>query len=156
VIILFNRYTWSDIHTWSSVIIIALAALHIPLHWSWIIKMTRSGIRSLAGRSRLNRRSQFNLGINVLIGVSGIICSLSGAIFLFLPGAETVLFSVYVWDLIHTWSGVVMTSTGILHFAIHWKWVTKVFRKYWRVLDKRFAKIGTHRLKDKVPVSIDN
>ena len=130
VIIFFERHTWDDIHTWSSVAIMALAALHIPLHWQWIVKMTKTGFRSMFGKSKLNKHSRFNLFINILIGISGFICGLSGLYFLFLPATPTWIFTPLVWDLIHTWSGVVMTAVGILHFGIHWKWVVKVLGKY--------------------------
>jgi len=128
--IFFERHTWDDIHTWSSVIIMALAALHIPIHWDWMVKMTKIGFRSLAGKSNLNKHSRFNLFINILIGISGLVCGLSGLYFLFLPLTPTWIFAPLVWDMIHTWSGVVMTAAGILHFAIHWKWVVKVLGKY--------------------------
>jgi hypothetical protein len=130
IIIFFERHTWDDIHTLASVVILALAALHIPLHWPWIVKMTKTGFRSIFGRSQLNKHSQFNLSINILIGISGLICGLSGFYFLFLPAKPTWIFTLLVWDLIHTWSGVVMTATAILHFGIHWKWVLKVLGKY--------------------------
>jgi hypothetical protein len=39
------------------------------------------------------------------------------------------LFSRTAWDLIHLWSSVLFISSFILHFAIHWGWVTKVTRK---------------------------
>ena len=139
--IIFERHAWSDIHIWASVIIIGLAALHIPIHWQWIVKMTKTGFRSLFGKSKLNKFSRFNLAINVLIGISGLICGLSGVYFLLVPaalgsaaGAPVWIFSPLVWDLIHTWSGVVMTAVGILHFGIHWKWVVKVLNKYWKAL----------------------
>ena len=134
VIILFGRHTWGDIHIWSSVAIIALAALHIPLHWQWIVKMTKTGFRSLFGKSKLNKHSSFNLAINILIGISGLICGISGLYFLFLPTTPTWIFTRLVWDLIHAWSGVVMTAVGILHFGIHWRWVVKVLGKYGKAL----------------------
>ena len=137
IIIFFERHTWDDIHTWSSVAIMALAALHIPLHWQWIVKMTKTGFRSMIGKSNLNKHSRFNLFINILFGISGLICGLSGLYFLFLPLTPTWLFTVLAWDLIHTWSGVVMTAAGILHFAIHWKWVVKVLAKYGNALFTR-------------------
>jgi hypothetical protein len=147
-VILFERHTWSDVHIWSSVIITALLVLHIPIHWDWIIKMTNSGTKALIGKSSLNKYSQFNLGINVLIGLSGLICGLSGIYFLFFPevlhgGISSWLFSPVVWDLIHTWSGVVMVSAAILHLAIHWKWVVKVIGKYWKALIGRLG--GLHQ-----------
>ncbi len=134
VIIFFERHTWEDIHIWSSVAIMALAALHIPLHWQWVVKMTKTGFRSMFGKSKLNKHSQFNLFINILIGISGLICGLSGLYFLLLPAKPFLIFTPLVWDLIHTWSGVVMTAAGILHFGIHWKWVVKVLGKYGKAL----------------------
>jgi hypothetical protein len=140
VTILFDRQSWSDIHTWASVVMIALVALHVPIHWDWIVKMTKNGIKAVAGKSSLNSRSRFNLWINILIGLSGLICGLSGIYFLLNPGAlhaslgESWLFAPTAWDMIHTWSGVVMISAAILHFGIHWKWVVKVVGKYGKTL----------------------
>jgi hypothetical protein len=141
--ILFDRHVWDDIHTWASVVIIALVAVHIPLHWGWIIKMTRNGLKNIFGKGRLNKYSQFNLAINIMFGLSGLICGLSGLYFLLVPGASHIsqlgdpgwIFNRITWDLVHTWSGVVMIAAGTLHFLIHWKWVVKVIRKYLKVLN---------------------
>jgi len=143
LVIFFERHTWGDIHIWSSVIIMALAALHIPIHWSWITKMTRSGVRTVLGKGKLNKFSQFNLLINILIGLSGLVCGLSGLYFLYEPilvplGSSGWIFNPFTWDMIHTWSGVLVTAAAILHFAIHWRWVTKVSNKYWGAFMERF------------------
>ena len=71
-----------------------------------------------------------------MIGLSGLVCGLSGFYFLFEPvlapvRSEGWIFTRFVWDMIHTWSGVAVTAAAILHFAIHWRWVTKVLNKYW-------------------------
>ena len=147
VTIFFERHTWSDIHIWASVLILALVLLHIPLHWEWIVKMTKSGFRSMLGKSRLNKYSKFNLAINILVGLSGLICAISGVYFLLVPGASHAspvgdpewLFSLLTWDLIHTWSGAVAISAAVLHFWIHWKWVLKVLNKYWKVWTKKLV-----------------
>lgn len=143
MVIIFERHAWGDIHTWSSVVILALAALHIPLHWSWIKKMTRSGVRAAFGKSKLSKHSTFNLLVNILIGLSGVICGISGLYFLFEPilvplGSPGWVFTPFTWDMIHTWSGVVVTAAAILHFAIHWRWVTKVLSKYWGAVQERY------------------
>jgi len=142
IVILFTRHTWGDIHIWAGVAIIALAALHIPLHWKWIVSMTRRVLTMITGECKMNAYAQFNLGVNILIGLSALISGLSGLYFLLVPGASHVaiapdplwLFSRTTWDLIHTWSGVVMIAAATLHFYIHWKWAFKVTRKYWRAL----------------------
>jgi hypothetical protein len=155
VIIFFERHAWGDIHTWSSVVIMALVALHIPLHWSRIVKMTQSGFRSMLGKNKINKHSKFNLGINILIGLSGLICGLSGLYFLLLPDAQGLIFSGFVWDMIHTWSGVVLISTAILHFGIHWLWVVKVLKKYGLNLVEKLSGAGLTRQVQAVPVQMD-
>jgi hypothetical protein len=60
----------------------------------------------------------------------------TGIYLLFVPGGPQsalydpmILFGRTTWDLIHTWSGVILGIAGLIHFAIHWKWVIKVSRK---------------------------
>ena len=36
-----SRWTWKDLHTWTGLVMIAGAALHILLHWNWIVCATR-------------------------------------------------------------------------------------------------------------------
>lgn len=40
-----------------------------------------------------------------------------------------ILFSRATWDLVHTWAGVVLIAAAVIHFAIHWRWITKVTTK---------------------------
>ena len=134
IVIFFTRTTWDLIHTWAGVVIIAIAAIHIPLHWSWIVRTTKNIFTILIGQSKgMNALGQFNLLINGLIGVSGVIATMSSLYFLFFPGSQnnssSLIFSRSVWDVIHTWSGVIMIAAAILHFAIHWRWVLKVAGK---------------------------
>lgn len=134
IVILFTRTTWDLIHTWAGVVMIAITAIHIPLHWSWIVRMTKRIFSILLGKCEgMNARGQFNLLINGVIGISGVIAAISSLYFLFFPGSQnssiSFIFNRAVWDVIHTWSGVIMISAAILHFAIHWRWVLKVAGK---------------------------
>ncbi len=137
IILLFTRSTWDLIHTWVGVSMIAVAAIHIPLHWSWIVAMTKRIFKIMLGQCRgMNARGQFNLVLNGLIGLSGLLAAISGLYFLFFSGTHgtsmlspSILFSRAVWDVIHTWSGVVLIAAAILHFAIHWRWFVKVAGK---------------------------
>ena len=134
IIILFDRGTWDLVHTWTGVLLIATAAIHIPLHWSWIVTMTKRVFKIVLGKCPgMNARGQFNLIINGVIGLSGLIAALSGLYFLFFPGGHgadamttTFLFTRQVWDVIHTWAGTIMIAAAVLHFAIHWRWFIKV------------------------------
>jgi hypothetical protein len=134
VTILFTRHTWDDIHTWAGVAMIAVAVIHLALHWAWVVSMARRTLRELRGQvGAMNARGRFNLGLNVTVALSFLVCALSGVYFLFFPGGNSaadpgLLFSRLTWDLLHTWSAVLLIIAGVLHFAIHWRWVVKVAR----------------------------
>jgi len=135
--VLFERHTWSDIHTWTGILMIAVILIHVPLHWNWIVSMGKRLIKQIFGnRTKLNAYSRFNIFINFLVGLSFIITAVTGIYLLFVPGGSKgayidpmILFSRTTWDLIHTWSGVLVIIAGLVHFTIHWKWITKVTRK---------------------------
>jgi len=39
---LFTRNSWIDIHTWMSVALLVVFALHTFIHWRWLAETTRS------------------------------------------------------------------------------------------------------------------
>lgn len=134
--ILFVRETWDDLHTWFGIVMIVAAAVHIVVHWNWIINMTKRTLQELFLRQRrLNVRSRINVLINILIGLGFLLTAASGIVLLFTPGGRyavdgaVFIFTRSTWDLIHTWAGIVMIEAAVLHFAIHWGWVVKVTRK---------------------------
>ncbi len=138
IIIFFERHTWTELHIWGSIAMLIVAAIHIPVHWNWIVTMSKRVVKIAAGKSKkMNPKGTFNLAVNATIAISALISGLSGIYFLFFPQAlhhpslssPSWLFSFATWDLIHTWSSVLMVASAILHFAIHWKWVTKVTSK---------------------------
>jgi hypothetical protein len=110
--------------------------VHIIVHWNWITKMTRRVFGELTGKgSQFNSRSRYNVMLNVGIGLSFILTSVSGIYMLFVKGGRqgladpAFIFTRTTWDLIHSWSGIAMILIGLLHFAIHWGWVKKVTGK---------------------------
>ena len=46
-----SRETWSDLHTWASLVMIAGVAVHIVLHWKWIVCLTKKMMPSLPRRT---------------------------------------------------------------------------------------------------------
>jgi hypothetical protein len=133
--ILFNRHTWDDLHTWAGVALIAIAILHLSLHWPWVVNMARRTFNQLTGRCGcMNARGRWNLLLNVVVALSFTLAAVSSLYFLFLPGGRgqpdpMFLLSRASWDAIHTWAGVIWIAATLIHFAIHWKWVTKVTAK---------------------------
>jgi len=133
--ILFARQTWDDLHTWSGVAMIAAALIHLVIHWPWVVSMARRIWNELTGKCGcINARGRWNLVLNIIVAISFVLTAVSGVYFLFVSGGRgavdpMILFTRTIWDLIHTWAGVLLIAAAIIHFAIHWKWVTKVTRK---------------------------
>lgn len=133
--ILFTRQTWDNLHTWGGVLMILAALVHLAIHWNWVTAMLRKAWRELTGKpGLLNARGRWNLVLDLVVGVSFLLAALSGAYFLYFPGGRRaidplLLFPRQTWDLVHTWAGVVLVLAGVIHFAIHWKWVVKVTRR---------------------------
>ena len=42
---IFDRHTWLDIHDWAAVVLVVLIAVHVAMHWKWIMRTTRSLFR---------------------------------------------------------------------------------------------------------------
>lgn len=130
--IIFSRHTWADLHMWAGIVMIVIAIIHLSLHWSLVINMTRRALKDLTGiNGKMNMRGRFNLLLNIAVGISFLLTAISGMYFLFVSaGRGTVdpmfLFSRITWDLIHTWAGVTLIATGVIHFAIHWRWMVNV------------------------------
>jgi hypothetical protein len=151
---LFDRYSWSDLHVWGGVIMIAAIAVHFVIHWQWVKMMGRRMINAMrSGRATFSTGAKINVAINAIVAASFLVCALSGVYFLLAPsggfqGGQNAgwdpnwLFSRTTWDLIHTWSGVVMIVAAVVHFAIHWRWVKNVTRRFFLSL---FPQPGNHQ-----------
>ncbi len=54
-ILFLDHHAWSDLHTWSSFLLVAGMGLHIALHWKWIVCMVKKtlhlGMRKASQRS---------------------------------------------------------------------------------------------------------
>jgi hypothetical protein len=129
VTILFSRSTWDALHTWGGLVMIAVAVLHLALHWPWVAMMGRRTLKAIISRGNgLSRGAMRNIALNVLVAVSGLVTAVSGIYLLFASGGHGASQAV-TWDLVHTWAGVVMTVAAVAHFAIHWRWVKNVTRR---------------------------
>jgi cytochrome b subunit of formate dehydrogenase len=142
VTILFERHTWSDLHTWAGILMIAAVVVHLAIHWQWVKRMAGRTVEGFKpGGNMLSKGAKINVAIDSLIAISFLLCAVSGLYFLFaadggFEGGRNLswdpgfLFSRTTWDLIHTWSGVVMIIAAVIHFAIHWRWVKNVTSRF--------------------------
>jgi hypothetical protein len=136
--LLFERHTWSNLHVWGGIAMILAVVIHLTYHWYWVRSMTTRMLKSLMERgSGFSRGGKINLLINLFIGLSFLVVSLSGVYFLFLEaggyrgGVNSTwdpgfIFTRITWDLIHTWSGVALILAAMLHIVIHWRWIRNV------------------------------
>lgn len=144
--ILFVRDTWSDVHQWAGIAMIIAVVVHFAIHWGWVTSMAKRLSKAARGQgSRMSRGAKTNLAVDIVIAISFLVTALSGLYFLFGPSGgyqggrnpnydPGFLFSRTTWDLIHTWAGVTLIVAAVLHFAIHWRWITKVTAKFFRTL----------------------
>ena len=142
VTILWDRHTWDEVHLWTGIAMIVAAVVHLAIHWQWVKRMsTRMGNALLSRGSRLSRGAKVNVAIDVLVAASFVVCAVSGVYFVFAPEGgfqggrnpgwdPMFLFSRTTWDLIHTWSGVVLIAGAVVHLAIHWRWVKNVTARF--------------------------
>ena len=133
---IFDRETWDELHLWSGLAMIFILTIHILVHWDWIKVMVARFLGPNARAfAKSNKRMQFNILLNVVAAISFVLVSLSGIYLMFTPSRSSAsttpsfIFDWYAWDVIHTWSGVVMFISVFLHFYIHWTWITKVSRR---------------------------
>jgi len=147
--ILFERHLWDTLHTWTGVIMILAAIIHIAIHWKWLKStLTRMWKTVTLQTKPVNKNARFNIFINAMIAINFLLAAISGIYFLFYPGSAgatqpTFIFTSLVWDLIHTWSGVLMIIAAIVHFGIHWRWVVNVTRRYFERHTNNNASLAT-------------
>lgn len=143
VVIIWARDTWEDLHLWGGLLMIAAVVIHLVLHWSWVVSTTRRVWQTVRRqRPGVSRAAWSNVIIDGLIALSFLVTAVSGLYFyLFTEGGSMggnnptwdpgLLFTRPVWDLLHTWGGVVLIAAAVLHIFIHWRWIVNVTRKVW-------------------------
>jgi hypothetical protein len=96
-------------------------------------------------KGTISKQTRNNWLIDAAVFVGGLVAAITGIYFLFLPSGGyqggrnpmygvTILFGRQTWDDLHTWFGALMIAAVVVHFAIHWNWVTKVTAKVFRSL----------------------
>jgi uncharacterized membrane protein len=123
------RSTWSDLHTWFSLVMIAGAIVHLALHWEWVVSLTR---RLREGKAK---KARWNYVFDGVLGLTLVIATVTGLVFLAAGGGgyEGGRNPAYnaaiggldrgVWSDLHTWFGLGFLAVLVLHQALHWAWI---------------------------------
>jgi len=119
------------------VAMILAAMIHIIIHWGWITSTITRTWHVMTGRRKgFGLRLTYNILLDAVIALSFLVCTISGIYFMYFAPRGSIsqpfIFNGTTWDMIHTWSGVLMVISAILHFTLHWKWVTNITRKLFR------------------------
>ncbi|MDD4924194.1 MAG: DUF4405 domain-containing protein [Dehalococcoidales bacterium] len=144
------RYTWIDIHTWASIILLGIIILHIVLHWKWIISLTKR-IKNHLGGSIIKVKALEQYAVTVLLLILFTIECLSGfIIWLVLPrGAldfENMLIGLgrtfwglqrNIWVDIHAWLAIAIIAILIIHILLNWRWILNMTVKKRALLSEK-------------------
>jgi hypothetical protein len=124
-----GRGTWSDLHTWFSLVMIAGAIVHLALHWEWLSSVTR---RLREGKAK---KARWNYVFDWILGLTLVIATVTGLVFLVAPGGgyqggRNPAYSAATWGLdrgtwsdLHTWFGLGFLAVLVAHQALHWAWI---------------------------------
>lgn len=133
----FSRYSWVDIHSWVSIVVITLLLIHLLFHCQWIIKTMKRMRNFIINRQKaILERYIAAYVLFILLAVE----VLSGCIiWLIIPRGSGNLFSTQagfgptfwgiqrnVWVDIHAWIAVFMIAIIIVHVFFHWRWIVNL------------------------------
>lgn len=118
--------TGISLHEWLSVVFAAAIIIHLLLHWRWITSVGTSFFKKLFHTSRL----KFFVDSLLFVSFTTIMFSgfmISRAVLPFL-GIEVGMNRA--WEMLHRLSANTTLALVGLHFALNWKWVVAITRRY--------------------------
>jgi hypothetical protein len=97
------------IHITAGLILILGLAVHLYLHWKWIVVHIK------------RRKIKLNFLMDSFIGIMLIISSLSGFILIYTD--------ISPWSKLHIFSSVMLLFGTFCHLILHWRWILKMIKK---------------------------
>ncbi|GIV64837.1 DUF4405 domain-containing protein [Bellilinea sp.] len=118
--------TGLEVHEWLSVALAGTLIVHLLLHWEWVVGVLKAFFRKLFHISRLKFLVDALLLVAmVTVMVSGLM--ISRVIF---PALGVSIMENQDWRILHSLSADLVLWLTALHFALNWKWVVAMFRRY--------------------------
>lgn len=102
----------------------------------------------MAKKVRISAQTRLNWLVDAAVFAGAVIASLSGIYFLFVTSGGyqggrnpfygvSIIFDYDTWDDLHTWGGILMIASVVIHFSMHWKWVKTMAKRMWNTACKR-------------------
>jgi hypothetical protein len=121
------------VHEWVSFLYLVPFAIHLLLHWDWIIAVPKRLF------SRLGTEHRFNVIWDSLLYILMLVVTLSGILVseVAMPVLGIDIAPDGFWSMLHHQSSnLIMPILGI-HLAVHWQWIVKISKK---LFDRKKAK----------------
>ncbi|BAJ62830.1 DUF4405 domain-containing protein [Anaerolinea thermophila] len=118
--------TGLEIHEWLSVALAGTLILHLFLHWDWVVGVLKTFFCKLIHISRLK------FVVDALLLVAMIAVMVSGLMIsrVVLPVLGLTVPENQDWRMLHTLSADLVLWLTALHFALNWKWVVSMIKRY--------------------------
>lgn len=112
-------------HEWISFVFAPVFAIHILLHWQWIVETTKRLFKKLPGDTR------FNYIWNILIYLLMIFAFVSGLVIseVALPFIGIPITVDPFWTSLHDASSNILLIMLGIHLALHWDWIVRVYKR---------------------------
>ncbi|MBN2085517.1 MAG: twin-arginine translocation signal domain-containing protein [Anaerolineales bacterium] len=118
----FPDLTSLALHEWLGLAAIALAAIHLILHWNWVETVTLRFFSRAPGQARIYYLADLGVMLGFLmILITGLLIST----WLDLP-----LYDMAAWTHIHLMVSVFTLGMVILKLILHWRWISSAVRRY--------------------------
>ncbi len=112
------------LHEWLGFVLVLPALVHLVVNWDWVLRV----VSNLFGRVR--NASRINLAIDAGLFGSLVAVTVSGV--LVIPGlaASLGLNLSGQWHAVHLTASNLTVAFSLAHFALHWRWVANVARRW--------------------------
>jgi amino acid transporter len=119
---LFPDLTGLEIHQWLGLAAMALALLHLLVHWKWVETVTLR----LFSRTPAQTRIHYLMDLGVMLGFAMIL--LTGL--LISTWLDLPLYDLAAWTHIHLMVSVFTLLLVVLKLILHWRWISNAVRRH--------------------------
>ena len=119
------HFTGAAVHEWLAIALSGAIIVHLLLNWNWGVQVT------LRIFSKAEKKQRFSYILNWALFASGVMIMLSGLMIskTVVPFFGLALLQNMSWREVHELStNITMVLMG-LHIAVHWGWITGVFKR---------------------------